>query len=287
MEKKLILTAETGSDLTPELAQEYGIYLVPMHVTMGEDCLDDGAFPAQEVCAYYDRTGKVPKTSACNPEDFTKTFDELHAAYPDAHILHLAYSAATTCSYQNAGIAGANRDYVTRLDTKQVSSAQGLVAIRLALKLREQPELSVEEAVQYAKEMAAAIHMCFIPKNLDYLRAGGRVSNVVALTGNLLGLHPCIETINGELVVSKKYRGSFHRVIPKLLAEFTEKHHLSRESIHFIRTPGLSAELQALAEDRARALGFQKIIWRDSGCVITCHGGAGAFGIVGRTAGKR
>lgn len=286
MDKKLILTAETGSDLTPELAREYGIYLVPMHVTMGEDCREDGAFPAQEVCAYYDRTGKVPKTSACNPEDFVKTFDEIHAAYPDAHILHLAYSAATTCSYQNAGIAGAGRDYVTRLDTKQVSTAQGQVAIRLAQKLREQPELSVEEAVKYAGEVAAATHMCFIPKNLDYLRAGGRVSNVVALTGNLLGLHPCIETINGELVVSKKYRGSFQRVIPKLLAEFSEKHRLSRESIYFIRTPGLSGELQALAEERARALGFQKIVWRDSGCVITCHGGAGAFGIVGRTAGK-
>ena len=59
MEKKLILTAETGSDLTPELAQEYGIYLVPMHVTMGEDCLDDGAFPAQAVCAYYDQIGRA------------------------------------------------------------------------------------------------------------------------------------------------------------------------------------------------------------------------------------
>lgn len=286
MDKKLILTAETGSDLTAEQAQQYGIYLVPMHVTMGEDCLEDGGFPASEVCAYYDRTGKVPQTSACNPEDFDRVFDEIHAAHPNAHILHLAYSAATTCSYQNAGIAGANRDYVTRLDTKQVSTAQGFVAIRLAEKLRREPDLSVEEAVKYAEEVAAATHMCFVPKNLDYLRAGGRVSNVVALTGNLLGLHPCIETINGELVVSKKYRGSFHRVIPKLLVEFTEKYHLSREVIYFILTPGFPPELQALAEERAKALGFQKIVWQPSGCVITCHGGAGALGIVGRTAGK-
>ena len=59
MEKMLILTAETGSDLTPALAEQYGIYLVPMHVTMGQDCLDDGSFPPEDVCAYYDRTGAV------------------------------------------------------------------------------------------------------------------------------------------------------------------------------------------------------------------------------------
>lgn len=285
MEKKLILTAETGSDLTPELADQYGIYLVPMHVTMGETCLDDGAFPASDVCAYYDRTGKVPQTSACNPEDFVRVFDQIHAAHPGAQILHLAYSAATTCSYQNAGIAAVNRDYVTRLDTKQVSLAQAMVAVRLALRLRENPDMTVSEAVDYAKRVAEATHMCFIPRNLDYLRAGGRVSNVVALTGNLLGLHPCIETINGELVAAKKYRGSFVKVIPKLLSEFSAKYRLSREFISFIRTPGLSQELQELAEHHARSLGFQNVSWLNSGCVITCHGGAGAFGIVGQTAG--
>jgi len=55
----IILVAETGSDITPELAAQLGIYLVPMHVSMGSETLDDGAFPPEDVCAYYDKTGKV------------------------------------------------------------------------------------------------------------------------------------------------------------------------------------------------------------------------------------
>lgn len=39
--KKIILVAETGSDITPELAQQYGIKMVPMHVTFGEEMFDD------------------------------------------------------------------------------------------------------------------------------------------------------------------------------------------------------------------------------------------------------
>ena len=60
MEQKIVLMAETGSDITPELAEEYGIFLVPMHVSMGDRTLDDGAFPPEDVCAYYNATGKVP-----------------------------------------------------------------------------------------------------------------------------------------------------------------------------------------------------------------------------------
>ena len=30
---KIILVAETGSDITPELAERYGIEMVPMHVS--------------------------------------------------------------------------------------------------------------------------------------------------------------------------------------------------------------------------------------------------------------
>ena len=35
MPHNIILVAETGSDVTPELAKELGIRLVPMHVSMG------------------------------------------------------------------------------------------------------------------------------------------------------------------------------------------------------------------------------------------------------------
>ena len=56
---KYIIVAETGSDVPKEMAAEYGIYLVPMHVTFGDVMKDDGAFPTQEVCDYYDRTGKT------------------------------------------------------------------------------------------------------------------------------------------------------------------------------------------------------------------------------------
>lgn len=277
----IILIAETGSDVTPALAKEYGIYLVPMHVSLGETTLDDGAFPPEDVCAYYDRTGKVPRTSACNPEDFAVVLDEIHAKYPDKQILHLAYSAITTCSYQNALIASEDRDYVRSVDTKHVSVGQAWVVIAVAQLLREKPEITLDEAAEAAIRISENVQMCFIPDNLDYLRAGGRVSNAVALVGNLLNLHPCIEIIDGKLIAQKKYRGSTKKIIPKLIADFMAKHTLKKDLIRFIYSSGLSDECRSIAEETARSMGFQQTEWIKAGCVITCHGGPGAFGIVG------
>ena len=132
MNEKIILVAETGSDLTPQQAQENGIYLVPMHVTMGDQTLDDGSFPPEEVCAYYQKTGTVPKTSASGPFDFKTVFDRLHEQFPDKKILHLAYSAVTTASYHNALLEGEHRDYVTSIDTKHVSVGQAAVVLHAA-----------------------------------------------------------------------------------------------------------------------------------------------------------
>jgi hypothetical protein len=96
--KKIILLAETGSDVNVELAKEYGVEIVPMHVSFDTETLDDGAFPVEKIVDYYQTTGKLPKTSGSMPDDFEIVLDRIHAENPDAQILYLAYSAVTTCS---------------------------------------------------------------------------------------------------------------------------------------------------------------------------------------------
>ena len=88
--KKYVIIAETGSDITPELASKYGIQIVPMYVAFDNETLDDGTFPAQKICDFYRSTGKLPKTSGSTPEDFERKFDEIHERWPEAQILYLA-----------------------------------------------------------------------------------------------------------------------------------------------------------------------------------------------------
>ncbi len=284
MLNKIILSAETGSDTPVELAKDLGILLIPMHVSLGDVTLDDGAFPPEDVCAYYDRTGKCPTTSGSTPYDFESVYDELFEKNPDAQVLHLAYSAVTTCSYHSGELAIEGKPYENRVklvDTKHVSVGQCAVVLATAQWLKDHPEATLEEAAAAAEAIAQETKMCFIPKNLDYLRAGGRCSNATALVGNLLKLHPCIEIIDGRLIAGKKYRGDLSKLAPTLLKEFSEKHALSKDHLYFINTPYMDEEVRTALDAEAAAMGFRKVTWIPTGCVITCHGGPGAFGIVG------
>ena len=274
---KILITAETGSDVPKALAEELGIPLIPMHVSMGDETLDDGTFPPEDVCAYYKRNGKIPTTSGSTPYDFESVYDKIFEEDPDARILHLAYSAVTTCSYHSGELAIEGKPYeknVRLVDTKHVSVGQGAVVLAVHKWVESHPEATLDEAAAAAEA---------IPKNLDYLRAGGRCSNAVALVGNLLQLHPCIDIIDGRLIAGKKYRGKLAKVAPVLLREFAEKHQISRDHINFIYTPYMDDAVRDALNTEAAAMGFRDITWFKTGCVITTHGGPGAFGIVGST----
>ena len=129
--------------------------------------------------------------------------------------------------------------------------------------------------------------MSFLPEDLEYLRAGGRVSNAVCLGGKLLNIHPSIETVDGYLVAKKKYRGRMERIAIKFLEEFTQKENLLKEHLWLLWSTGLSVEVRNKVEEAAKKLEYKNIIWIKTGCVITTHGGPGAFGMAGFTKEER
>lgn len=277
----IILVAESGSDITKEMAARYNIEIVPMHVNFGEETADDGTFPAQQIVDYYRTTGTLPKTSGSTPEDFMVMFDKIHADHPDAQILYLAYSAVTTCSYQSAIIASEDRDYVTAIDTKQVSAGQGILVVKVAQELEKNPDMTLEEAVALVNELVEKTKMCFMPDNLEFLRAGGRVSNAAYLGSRILNIHPLIEILDGKLTATKKYRGKMTKVAKELIKEYAVNYNLGTEELWLIHTVGLTEKVKAVIKDTLEECGFNNVEWVQCHGVITTHGGPAAFGIAG------
>ena len=276
----ILLVAESGSDITPEVAVKHGVTIVPMHVAFGGETRDDGSFPTTEMFAHYAKTRDLPRTSGCTPHDFEVAFDRLQSEHPGQPILHLAYSACTTCSMQSAVIAAEDRDGIRSVDTKHVSAAQGAVVIAMAEYLKANPEATLDQAAEKAIEISEKVRMGFFPGDLDYLRAGGRVSNAAYLGAKLLSLHPLIEILDGKLMSTKKYRGSMAKVVAKLADDYTEQLDPDRE-LYLIYGEGLDESIKREVERIVEEKGFMKHSWVQTGCVIAAHSGPGAFGIVG------
>ena len=278
---EIIIVAETGSDVSAAEAAELGIELVPMHVSIGDRTIDDGALDPAEMLEECRQLGVLPKTSGCTPGDFAKVFDRIHAEHPEAQILYIAYSAVTTCSYESARTAAEGRDYIDMFDTAHVTIGQGFVVTGAAHYLCEHPEVTLAELKAYAEDLARRTRMAFIPGDLGYLRAGGRVSNAAYLGAKILGLHPLIEIQDGKLISTKKYRGSMARVIAQMAREFPEQSGLGKGEIHLIYGDGLAEDVRHEAERILTEKGYQIKGWVRTGCVIAAHSGPGSFGIVG------
>lgn len=280
---KFVLLVETGADVPTTFAEKYSIQTVPMHVSFGDRTIDDGTFQVEDVFAYYEQTGSLPKTSGCTPDDFEQAFRTIRHKYPDRHILHLAYSAATTCSYQSALLAAEGKKGITSIDTRHVSAGQAIVVLSMARYLETHPDCSLENAVQTVERLSRSCRMGFFPGDLAYLKAGGRVTNAAYLGAKLLTLNPLIEVRDGKLEATKKYRGRMDRVAHKLLEDFSKSQQLDRELLAFVYSSGLSEKIRTEMNKHAVQLGFQEILWIQTGCVVSTHSGPGAFGVCGFT----
>ena len=276
---KIVITAETGCDIPAAEAAELGVVLVPMHVTLGDKTIDDGELSSAEMLERCRQLGVLPKTSGCMPVDFQRVFDRIHEEDPEAQILHVAYSAATTCSLESALAAAEGRDYVATLDTAHVTVGQGLVVRELVVWLREHPEATLEEAREHALGVAARTRMAFLPGDLGYLRAGGRLSNVAFLGATLLKIKPVVELLDGKLVATKKLRGSMASAAIALIDYLALREEFDPACVVFVKSPGLPEQVQSAATEHARALGFERAEWYDTGNVITSHCGPGALGV--------
>ena len=205
---KYVIVVESGSDVTPELCERYGIVRVPMHVTIGDETVEDGSIDPLEIYSRCNEFGVMPKTSGCAPADFAHVYDRIHAEQPDATILHLAYSEATTCSHQSSKIAAQGRDYVFSMDTRFVSVGQSLVVVETAKYIEAHPDATVDEIFAFTNSVMDRVLLGFVPTDLAFLKAGGRLSNVAFLGAHLLKIKPCIEVTGGKFVATKKFRGS-------------------------------------------------------------------------------
>ena len=276
-----ILLAETGSDIPQELMDRYGVETVPMHVAFGSETKDDRTFPVTDIYDFFESTGKLTTTSGSTVGDFEVVFDRLQEKYPGKHILHLAYSAITTCSYQSAVIAAEDRENITSFDTKHVSAGQTLVILLLARYLEANPDATHAEVLTKAEELSRRVKMGFFPGDLAYLRAGGRVSNAAYLGAKILSLNPLIELMDGQLKATKKYRGKMDKVALDLLKEFPTANKLSKEILILVYSEGLKDSIHQAVTEQAKAMGFREILWVRTGGVVTTHCGPGGFGVCG------
>lgn len=277
--KKIILLTESGSDMPLDLVKLHNIQVVPMHVIMGDKSYLDGSIEVTQVFDYYQKTKKVPSTSATNSDEYEAAFKRITEENPGCIIIHVGYSSKPSCSYQNSIIASEGMENVYHVDALNVTGGLAAVVLKAVELIEKHPDMLPDDLVKNIEMYAAKVRLSFIPGDLVYLKAGGRVSNAAYLGGTLLQLKPMIEIVNGELVSAQKYRGKISNIVEKYMKEYIQKYHINKEKIYLMYSLGLEEHIKQRMEQIAKEEGFKEIIWIQAGCMISSHSGPGGIGM--------
>lgn len=272
------ITADSTCDLPPEIIQDMGITIVPLHILAGDQSFNDGVdITPADLFRYVDSGGKTCKTAAVNAYEYQCIFEEL-ASKCEA-VIHICISSDFSSCYQNAVLAARNLPNVHVVDSRNLSSGSGHIVYDAALMAKNGVE--PEELCRRLTALASQIEASFVIDRLDYLYKGGRCSMLNAQGAKLLQIKPCIEVIDGRMTVGKKYRGSFDRCLEKYIKDRL----CDRKDIDYSRvfvTHSMCSEqtVEKVKETINRYAGFNEVIVTRAGCTISSHCGPNTLGIL-------
>ena len=279
--RRIILSTESVADLPKDLLEKYPIQIIPMHVVMGGNDYLESELSVEEVFDYYRRTKKIPSTTATNVQEYHNLFSKIRADFPDSIIIHLGYTSKASASFQSALIAAEDFDNLILIDTLNVTGGLAAIVMYAVKLLEDQPYIDPNHLIEQIQSVIPKTRLAFVPNSLDFLRAGGRVSNIAFIGGALLKIKPCIELKEGKLVPTRKYRGKMSNVAEKLMRDYLTQYNIDRKQLYLIYSIGLDEQIKREMEQSAKEKGFEQVTWIQAGATISTHAGPGCFGIAG------
>lgn len=275
---KIKITCDSTCDLTQEIYQKYGVEVLPLGITLGEETYRDGVdVSAPDVFNYVKKTGILPKTSACAMADYVDVFTKYVSDGYD--VIHINISSEFSSCHQNAKLAAEEVGHVYPIDSRNLSSGSGHLVMAAAEMAAEGKETA--DIVAALEEMKLRLDVSFVLQTLDYLKKGGRCSGVVALAATALQLRPEIVVVEGSMKVGKKYRGSME----KSITDYVKGRLAGRDDIQHNRIFITHSYVPAEIVEKVRVLvselqPFAEIIETKAGCTISSHCGPACLGVL-------
>jgi len=193
------IVTDSVADLPPQVAEEFGITVVPLVVRFGTDLYRDSLDLSPDQFYEKLRTTKVlPATSVPPPAAFADAYDKL--AEKTNGIVVTSVTSKLSATYQVALQAVGlmkKQCRVEVLDSQWAVMAQGFITIAAAK--AAQSGASLDEVLDVARHTMHRVDMLAAFDTLEYLERGGRIGKAQAFLGSLLKVNPIIGIKDGEV----------------------------------------------------------------------------------------
>lgn len=270
------IVTDSGCDLSAGMIEALDLGIAALSVELDGRAYAEGEMTPKELYDHL-RGGKLPKTSAVNPELWA---DAMRPALENGQdVLTLVFSSALSATCQNAFIAAEelrgefpDRKLIV-IDSLCAAIGLGLL-VHTAAKLRDAGKSIAETAAWIEEHKLNVCHWVTV-EDLMHLKRGGRVSAATAVVGTMLNIKPIIRVDdNGRLESLAKCRGR-KAALNYLLDRMAESFDPEIDDTVFIGHGDCMEDAKYLEQKVRERFGVQNVHINYIGAVVGAHTGPG------------
>ncbi|MCA1713235.1 MAG: DegV family protein [Actinobacteria bacterium] len=261
------LVTDSTAYLTPQLAAELGVRVVPLHVTLGDWSFDEPDVDAAEFYRRLRGGDAKPTTSQPSPGEFLAAFTA--AADEGAHeILCITCTAGMSGTHQSARLAARMAPLpIEVIDSGTISG--GLLLTVGSVARAVAAGATFADAVLLAKSMAGRVWSTWSADTTALMRAGGRLSDDVPEGVTILGLEDGVRVLGAARSVEESVQLQAATILAAAASTPT------RITVGHGDVPELADALEQALVGKPGVLGIDRYV---VGPVVGAHAGPGNFG---------
>ena len=269
------IVTDSSADISPHLAAELGITVMPMRISLGTKAYYDGVdIDRNGFYRYLVKGMGRPTVEPPLLEEFQNVYKRLLKGTDQILSIHVSSKLNQTVQVaEEATKAFLGRSKITVVDSRMIS--WGLELLVTVAAEAAQRGASVEDIVRLIRGVIPHIYMVFFVENLDYVEGYGRFGRKRRFTDNLPGFRPLLIMEDGGIMPMERIR-SRGKPTERLFEFVTEFARFDRATILQGR---LSDGAQSLFEHLIEAFPEKRLDIKPYGLALASYLGPDALGV--------
>jgi len=272
------IVTDSTSGISPEMAQEYDIKVMPLKLIFGDEIYLDGVdLDSKAFIKKLEAAPELPTTSQPSPGEFVEAYKQMAEKYEQLISVHISSAISGTVESAHQAAQTLKNLKIEIIDSRVTSISLLMLVERIAREVRA--GMSMDAVLGVARKVVDQLQLFLTVDTLEYLHKGGRIGAAQHLVGSVLNLKPVLYYKNGIVDALEKVRGR-NKSLSRMVELASEKLHGARAEV----AVAYYADKAAAEEVRdmvAKQLNVDpsKIMMSLTSAVVATHASPGAVGM--------
>lgn len=282
--QRIKIMTDSACDISPELEKEFDIDIMCFPVIVdGKDYIERETLTNEQFYDLLANATEVPVTSQITSFRYLEEYKKIYeSGYKE--IINVTISSTGSNTYNSALLAkeqffeecpeAQGKFQIHVVDSLTYTAGYGYCVVEAAKKARK--GCTSDEILAYLNDWLSCVEIYFAPYSLEQVKRSGRVSCAAAFMGELLGLRPLIQMVDGKSNVLEKIRGN-KNIIPRLAD--TAAKNMIPQTPYIVIKGSVDEHVIELEKEMIKKVGYPAAMTIQIGAAVANNAGAEVAGI--------